>query len=507
MGFQQNLSQAAQVSHRARFKSATALVGVAVLVTALAGCGRAVDPERISGLVETGIPADVKERTDERLSRALARGDDEGLRAAAFGDVADAGAALGPAALTQAALARNTRIGTAAEGIALADAKRLNAIFGYLPQVSLSYRQDEVDQKVIETDNAVFQAGNAKYPVVVTSVRVTQPIIDLSRIFAINHARTARTQAEVEYLATVRAVVYEVLDAYVVAAQAQQRAQSLRSRARTMDQQITAQSALAETGLNAVSEPSSLRSERGSLASEESLELARYAEALGALAALTGTTIREIAPLAMPSGVLGSERNVNIETLVETGLRENPTVMAAALSVVGADALRKQAMSSDFAPVLEAYALLEQEDREASRFGGGSLTEDQTIGLQLTVPLFNARGTGYDMAESTVRLRRAGLEYNTVRRQLETDIVATHGRMVALAQAASQASSAAQQATVARAAEQARADTGESSDFAVAARDLRRAAAAERAAFYRTEYLRAWLRLQYLTGVDLRGGF
>lgn len=472
----------------------------------MGACGAPVETERLAGLSDGAMGAEMVARTDERLARALARGDDEGLRAAAFGEMGDTSARLGATDLTQAALARNTRIGAAAEGIALADATRLNAIFGYLPQVSVNYRQDQVDQEVIETDNAVFQAGSAQYPVVVASVRVTQPVFDLARIFAINHARNARTQAEVEYLATVRSVVYEVLDTYIVAAQAAQRAQFLRQRAQMMDQQIRAQADLAETGLTAVSEPAALQSERASLASEESLELSRYAEALGGLAALTGTTVREIAPLTVPAGALRAARDADIDALVATGLRENPTIMAAALSVVGADLKRRQAISADFSPVIEAYALLEQEDREASRFGGGSLTQDQTVGVQLTVPLFNARGAGYEMAPSSVALRRSALEYNTARRQLETDIIATHGRMLALSQAAAQAASAAQQAGVARAAEQARVETGESSDFAVAAREMRRMSASERAAFYNSEYLRAWLRLQYLTGVDLRGG-
>jgi outer membrane protein TolC len=477
-----------------------------MLLGSVAACGAPVDGERLTGLTETGLSAELLEATDERLDRALSRGDDAELRAAAFGSLQTGSGPMTPTALTEAALARNTRIGAAAEAIALADAERLNAIFGYLPQVSVRYNLDQYDQRVLASDNEVFALGTAQYPVTVASVRATQPIFDLARIFAINHARNARTQAEVEYLATLRSVVYEVLDAYVVAGQAQQRAQALRQRAAMMDRQISAQGALAETGLGTMMEPAGLRSERASIASEESLELSRYAEALGALAALTGTAVRDVAPLTMLAGVMGSERNMDVDALVARGLRENPTIMASALSVVGADVLRRQALSADFSPVLEAYAQLERRDRADSRFGGASLTEDQTVGVQFTVPLFNARGQGYEMATSNVRLRRAALDYNATRRQLETDIVATHARMVALAQAAGQASSAAQQAATAQRAEQDRVDMGESSDFAVAARDLRRSVAAERAAFYNSEYLRAWLRLQYLTGVDLRGG-
>lgn len=108
-----------------------------------------------------------------RLDCALALGEDAEIRAATFGTMQPAGQPLGPRALTAAALALNAPIGAAAEAIALADAERLNAIFGYLPQVTAAYRQDEVDQQVIETDYAVFERGNAQYSVTFATVRVT----------------------------------------------------------------------------------------------------------------------------------------------------------------------------------------------------------------------------------------------------------------------------------------------------------------------------------------------
>jgi len=479
----------------------------AFLPLALAGllgaCSGQVNPARLESLLNDGVSADVAARTEARAERAAQR---VAGGSATFADLGAGQGNLTPGVLVQAALERNSRIASAAAGISQADAERMNAIFGYLPQVRAGYQYDLIDQQVIRSDNVVFQAGRTRYPVTRITARVNQPILDLARIFAITYAQTARTRAEVEYLATVRSVVYETLDAYIVASQAQARARALRQRMAILNRQISAQGALEAAGLGTMGEPASLRSERASIASEEALELARYAEAMNALAMLTGTVVTGLAPLPSVGEAMARGRNLNVDELVARGLRENPIIMSAALGVVGAENLRRQALSSDFAPVIEAYALLEREDRSASRFGGGSLTQDMTVGVQLTLPLFNARGAGYESRSAGARLQRQTLDYFGLRRQVETDIRMTHERMRQLANAVSQASAAVSQAGAAARAEQDRVGAGESSEFAVAARDLRRAVASERLAFYQAEYLRTWLRLQYLTGVDLRGG-
>lgn len=498
----------ALLSSQTRLRAAPAFLGraagVGALLALLAACAAEVAPARLEALLETGVSEELNQRTEERIERASRRNPDG---ASNFAELQTPAGPMSAAALIQSALERSGRIAGAAAGIAQADAERMNAIFGYLPQVRVGYQYDQIDQEVIRSDNVVFQAGRANYPVNTLTARINQPIFDLSRIFAITYAANARTRAEVEYLATVRAVVYEVLDAYIVASQAQARARALRQRMAILNRQISAQGALQDTGLGTPGEPASLRSERSTLASEEALELARYAEALSALSMLTGISVRQLEPVSVPTGALAQARGLDVEQLVARGLRENPAIMAAALGVVGAENQRRQALATDYSPVIDAYATLEREDRAASRFGGGSLTQDMTVGVQLTVPLFNARGAGYESRVAGARLQRQTLDYYGLRRQVETDIRTTHERMLQLATAIGQASSAAQQAGAATRAERGRAAAGESSDFAIAARELRQSQASERVAFYQAEYMRAWLRLQYLTGVDLRSGF
>ncbi|MGB0968146.1 MAG: TolC family protein, partial [Halocynthiibacter sp.] len=289
----------------------------------------------------------------------------------------------------------------------------------------------------------------------------------------------------------------------LVASQARARSASLRQRMGFLGRQIDGQNALDDSGLGDLIEVSSLRSERSTIASEEALESARYAEALGDLALLTGSVVPEIAALRFPQGIAGSERRISADQAVATGLEQNPVVMSAALGVVGAELDRRRALAADFAPVLAAYAMLEREEREDSRFGGGSLTQDTTVGVRLTIPIFNGRGRGYETLPATVGVRAGALDYYARRRQIETEIRTTHARMGELSRAMGQAGNAARQSARALGSERDRLATGQSADLAVAARELRLSIARERTAFYQVEYLRSWARLQYLMGADL----
>lgn len=463
---------------------------------------RATD-ERLTNLLSDGLDEAAAERAAKRLSATLERDNATGALADRYAsDPAFTGTAT-LASLLSSALERNTRIGTAAQRINQADAERLNAIFGYLPQVNITVSNDQINQKVIETDNAVFALGQARYPVTTLTARIDQPILDLSRIFGIQHATNARSISEVEYIRTVRDVAYEVFDAYLVANQARARSKSLRQRMALLGRQIGAQTALNESGLGDVIEVSSLRAERNTMASEEALEASRYIDTLGDLAGLTGMSVSQIETLRFPQGIARSENRLSAAKAVAIGLEQNPLIMSAALSVVGAELDRRRALATDFAPVLAAYAMLERQDRGDSRFGGGSVTEDTTVGVRLTIPIFNGRGRGYDTLPATVGVRREALDYHARRREVETEIRAAHARLSELTRAMGQAGNAAREAARAVGSERDRLATGQSAELAVAARELRLSTARERAAFYQIEYIRSWARLQYLMGADL----
>ncbi|MCF2872362.1 TolC family protein [Octadecabacter sp. G9-8] len=487
------------------FKVEASLACVAAL---LLGCSEAqtnkATAERLAALLSQGPDSEALAQADERLEVALGRENATGALAAEFASDPDAnGATQSLNALFSLALERNTDIARATQALNRADVVRMNAIYGYLPQISASATYTQVDQEVVQSDNAVFNEGTASYPVTSLRVELTQPIFNLSRIFNIQLQTTARTVAEVEYIAAVQQVTFDTFTAYVEAAQSRAKINSLRARSGLLGRQIASESTLVDLGLGTAALRNSYAAERASLASEEAVEQTRYSDALADLAYLTGSSVTNIANFTVPSSILRSERTTSAAAGIAAAEENNPALLATAISVVEAELTRKEALASDFAPVLDAFASFEDETREGSRFGGGSQTVDTTVGVRLTIPIFNADGQGYQAALEAVDLRSSALEYFAIRRQLGSQISSTYDRMSDLSSAIAQSNSALSLSGRNVTLERNRVASGESAEIAVLNRLLTQNSARETLEFQQFEYLKAWGRYQFLTGSSL----
>jgi outer membrane protein TolC len=472
----------------------------------MAGCGERqttkATTERLDGLLASGIDGEDRTRAEERLQKTLNKENATGALADNFGSAAGSEGAVTLDQLLASTLERNSDIGIAAQAINRADAERMNAIYGYLPQVSVSYTYTNVDQEVVETDNVVFEEGRAKYPVTNLGVEIRQPIFDLSRIYGIQLQNTARSVAEVEYIAAVHAAAYETYDAYFVAVQSKARGKALTAKMQLVSRQISVESAMVSEGLSTDITGRTYAAELASLAADEAVEASRYADALSKLSMVSGLVVSDVSDASL--GRLGRGNELSPEAAIAKAEESNPALLGSAITVVATELGRRQALAADFAPVIDAFALYEDETREGSRFGGGSRTVDTTVGVRLTLPIFNAEGQGYASTLETVDLRDAALRYYGDKRQLETEILSTIRRLQELSTAIGQSSRALSAITANVGDEQARVETGESVDLVVLSRKLAQVSARERLEFQQIEYLRAWGLLQYLTGEDLR---
>ena len=119
------------------------------------------------------------------------------------------------------------------------------------------------------------------------------------------------------------------------------------------------------------------------------------------------------------------------------------------------------------------------------------------------MPVFNARGEGYENIESRVDLKDTLVQYLNERRRIETDIAATHQRMSDLRAAQGRAQSAVRANRALVTQERDLVDLGESQAYLVSAFQSRALAAQAEAMELELEYLRAWARFSYLTGRNL----
>lgn len=479
--------------------------GVAVL--ALSACGegmtsRATD-DRLAELLADGVDPTRLERIEARAARAQERNSSVGDLLADFGADAPPEGSADLTELLAFAQARNTTIGRAAQGINRADAERLNAIFGYLPQISASATLAQNQQEVIESDNAVFQLGVANYPSLDASVELAQPLFDLSRIYSIQLANTARTAAEVGYVATVQDVMYEVFDTYVAAVQARNRVSSLTQQRVLINAQVNAETARESAGESGRAAVSALRVEVSSIGLDLAQETLRYERLLADLSRLTGVAVTGVDSPRAPLGMFGTERRVSVEQAIASAAENNPRLLEALVGVAEGDIRRRQAIAADFSPVLTAFARYVYEDRDASRFGGGSVSADTVLGVRLVVPIFNAQGDGMENLTARIDFRDAYIQYLATQREIATEISSTHRRLTATAASLGEAQASLRGLNAIVASERALVTAGESQEYLVAALRAQALEGQERVAFYQLEYLRAWAQFEYLSGLNL----
>lgn len=479
----------------------TTAIGALMLLGACDGASNKATTERLDALTESGTDPEKLVKLMEKFDGVIDRDNSIAEINDKFGsDLIEDPSNADISGILQTALNRNSDIGRAAQGINAADTQRLNAIFGYLPQLTAGYNMTQMDQKVIESDNDVFQEGNAKYPVTAITVQLRQPIVDVERLFNIKAASAFRTRSEVEYLAVVQETIYRTLLTYVDVVQSQNRVRSLRKRVALIRNQMDSESNLAQAGLADERTKRSLNAEKLRLTADMASAQSEYAAGLSKLSAISGASVKGVRAIALPSSVKGTEKRLTAEEAQSRAVEHNPSLIALAVGVVEEDLRRKQAIAADFSPVIEAIVGLEKEDRAASRFGGGSVTQDMSVGVQLTIPIFNKNGTGYRTLTSNVDLRNSVINYHAVKRQLGTDI---DSALIELGQISSVLRSLRQAISEVNkniASERALVKSGESAPIQVALHRASKIRLESDRSYQQMQYLKAWLRLNYLMG-------
>lgn len=481
-----------------------ALISALALTACTQMTSRATD-ERLDALRSSGLENDKQTRISDHFTKVKSR-DKVASLLADFDD--QSAAPTGGVSLAQAlgrALDSNIDIGRAVQDINAADVNRLTAIFGYLPQITATANMTKIEQTIIRSDNAVFNAGTAEYGSLDYTFEIEQPIIDMGRIFQIRVANTARSGAEVAYLAAVQKAMFDTFNAYLTASQAQQRKQSLLKRAALVSRQISRERTRSDTGLSDQAAVTALQQSYSSLQVDAAAAEVAQARAFGDLTRLTGSRIDAVQTLQIPSNIRGIERRVSVDQAIENAIENNPNILRAVVDVAEYDLRRSQSISADFAPVITAFGRLVHEDREGSRFGGGSETEDTIVGIRMVVPIFNAGGRGYRTLTSKIDFKQALVSYASQKRQVSAQIRGVHGQLTALSSAISRAQSAALSARKLVAAEKQRVNAGTSQDFLVTELESRELAARAVAQEYQMDYFRAWGELQYLSGIKLAG--
>lgn len=466
-----------------------------MIVAMLAGCSNTVSQGHLEHLINTDIDQEFSQYKQEP-GNLIVLNNVEDVLANTEGKTSSLGEIM------RLTMEHNTDIRRAATAVSRANAERLNSIFGYLPQISGTLNRAKVDQEVVATDNPVFSLGKARFNTKDYSVNLVQPVFDLSRIYSIKISKTLVAASEVDYIATVKQAMFSTFDTYLATLQSIEKIASFKKRLRLLNQKTISERDRSGAGLSSVASTQAVIIESADLDVELADEQVILAKHYADLSSLTGTRITHVAKVKVPRNLIYQPKITSTQA-VDNALRNNPDILRKMISVAETDLRKQQAYSADFAPVLSLFADFVNEDREGSRFGGGSENEDLTVGLRVNVPIFNAKGNGYASSVARIDFKDAKLQYLAKRRKISSDVLATYKRVNYLYDALIRARASRNAARKLVQAEKARVKAGRSHQILATVVKLRSLRAVERLHFYKLEFLRARGRLEFLTGFNL----
>ncbi|MEM7268946.1 MAG: TolC family protein, partial [Pseudomonadota bacterium] len=308
------------------------------------------------------------------------------------------------------------------ERINRAEVAKFNAAFAYLPRVSAVGEYSVVNQEVISTDNDVFQEGSANFNVLNGRIEATQSIVDVSRLLGVRLATTSEAVAEAAYISAAQAAVFNTTSAYLTALEARARLDSVERRLTVLRAQSDAEGRRASAGVAAATARQLIEVELGRTEIEKLEYQADEVAAVNQLGNLIGQPVGDISDVELPARLVVDAGAKDVEAYVEAAVTSNPQMQQARMESLRQRQEFDRQLAADIAPTIELFGRAEYEDREASRFGGGSETFDATIGVRVNVPIFNASGQGYRSLEAESDTRLAILAESRIRRALETEV-------------------------------------------------------------------------------------
>lgn len=403
-----------------------------------------------------------------------------------------------------ASLANDAGIAEAQQLLSKAEIAETNAILGYAPRVLAIGELSSVRQNVLDTDNDVFQEGKAQFRVLNGRVEATQPVIDVARILAFRVAGIEARGAEIDYVSATQRAVVNTITAYMSALEAQVRSEGVGRRLDLLRKQLVAEKKLIEFGFETESAKSLVEVEIG----RNEIELLEYRAALTTALTDLGTLIGQpidrvtdldLSPRALQSVVIGDATQH-----VATALRRNSELQRARLTTLALRREHDRQLAEDFAPRLELFGRTEYEDREASRFGGGSRTLDSAVGLRATIPLFNSSGRGYLSREAEKDAEIAILAENNLRRALEVEIRTVHNELKSFRSLIADSEKVLASAEQLKRRAERRVAAGQTVEVEVLRQQLQVERAREWAARSKYAFVRSWARFSLLTGVPFK---
>lgn len=295
-----------------------------------------------------------------------------------------------------------------------------DALYGYFPRLNGRLDYDKRDQNIISSDNTVFNIGRAQYPVQQALVEMRQPIIDYGRLMRVRKGDALRAKSFAEYANGRQELILRVCDVYFKALVALQRVELVEAARRAIQNELRYVRERSAAGQVPRSDLKDVEAQAQLALSELVDAQNAYRDRLEAITELTGSPVQRVNRIARRIP-LERPNPPTAQQWVEMAGGRNHELQAQQL-VMDAAKYRRDETLGDHLPNLEFTGTYDYTDQAGSRFGGGSVTSDMTVGLRLNVPIFNQDGRGYTYVKENHQVTLEGLKLDQLRRKIAREI-------------------------------------------------------------------------------------
>lgn len=289
---------------------------------------------------------------------------------------------------------------------------------GLLPTLSATGAKNRNEERV-ETDQAIFTrpAGEAGYRSGEYRFSLSQPIYNGVAWATLRQTNAEVRRAEAEFLAARQDLILRVAQAYFEILLAQDAVALAKAEKEALSRNLESIENRRKAGLANITEANDARA-RYQIAVAQEIEAAnKLDDAREALREIIGQTPEALAGIGDNAVTLVPEP-ADINKWVEAALSSNLVLQAAKEAVEAARENIARNRAAHY-PTLEAVGNRSRTDTDGSIPGPGIRTDNSTIGLQVTVPLFQGGLVNARVAEATQRYNATQQELEGQRRAVE----------------------------------------------------------------------------------------
>ncbi len=318
------------------------------------------------------------------------------------------------------ALSNDPGLQAAEIGTLIGEREFRDALFGYFPRVEARFDVNHKYQDILSSDNKVFAIGRANYGVKEGVVEAHQPLIDYGLIMRIRKGAALKARSFAEFAQGRQELILKLCEAYFKALAASKRVQLVESAQRAIATELRFVREKGRAGQVPRSDVKEIEAQSQLALSELIDAQNRLRDCLEALSEFTGSPISGVSKLVRAIPMKAPHPLDPARWIEEAGTGNNE--LQAQQLAIDAQGFRRDEVVGDYLPSLEGQSTYDYVDQGGSQFGGGSVTQDVTVGVRLSVPVFNSTGRGYTFIKENGELQLEYQKLEQLRRRIAREI-------------------------------------------------------------------------------------